>query len=880
MMRQFLEIKARHPDSLLFYRMGDFYELFLDDAERAAPLLDIALTTRDKNKADPVPMCGVPVHAAEQHIQRLASLGHRIAICEQVENPAEAGGRRLVKRDVVEVVTPGLPGDPVGLEATRELSLVALYQGSSLGVATLDASTGDLRATTLPAGTDPAELPAPLVDELLRIGPREVLHGDSQEALLGGLAEQLPKAALTRVPLEDFEPAGAPASPEGFDAGAVDAASRAAAALLAYVGRHQPFALGHIRCLRVYELSETMILDEATCGHLELFRNAEDGSRMHTLLERMDLTRTPLGARRMARWLAYPLLDPVAIRQRQEAVTHLVERDRPRGRLRDALGPVRDLERLLARAARPTATPRDLVALRGSLEALPGLAPALAGTEAELLPARDLPEALPLPVPVEKAACLLAEALVDEPPALPRGSRGAQETGFVRAGFDLDLDALRDGVGIGRERIASLELSERERTGIASLKARFHPVHGYSFEVSKSQLSRVPEHYERKQTLANAERYTTPELREAEQQVQGGTGRAAAMEREIFERVRVAALTHSAAIGAAAEAVAQLDALAALAEVARRDGWVCPSVDASDRLEIRAGRHPVIEPLLAGRGGDGFVPNDAELQASGRQLLILTGPNMSGKSTYLRQVALCVLLAQVGSYVPAELAHVGVVDRIFTRVGASDRLARGESTFMVEMRETAQILAQATPRSLIILDEIGRGTSTFDGLSIAWAVAEYLHDTPGLGSRTLFATHYHELTELALTKPRVANAHFAVREWGEDVVFLRRLAEGGASRSYGIQVARLAGLPGDVVVRAREILANLEGGEFDERGRPRLAGGSADPSPDAQLGLFAPAPAHAAVLERLRELEPEAMTPLEALAVLAELRGELIEEER
>ena len=885
MMRQYLALKARYPDSFLFYRMGDFYELFLEDAERAAPILDIALTTRDKNKADPVPMCGVPVHAADQHVRKLASLGHRVAICEQVEDPSKTGGRRLVERDVVEVVTPGLQGDPGGLEATQELSLVALHRGTGLGMAALDASTGDLRATAVEAvGDAPASFTAALVDEHRRIAPPEVLVADCEDALAEELQAVLPDAALTRVPLEDFEFAGGSTPPEGFDAEAGDEASLASAALLAYVGRHQPFALAHTRRLRRYELAETMILDEATCGHLELLRNAEDGGRQNTLLARLDLTRTPLGARRLARWIAYPLLDPEAIRQRQAAVTHLVENDRPRTRLREALAPVRDLERLLARAARPTATPRDLVELRGSLEALPGLAFALQGQEMDWLEESVQETPLVLPRPVEKAALLLGEALVDEPPALLRGSRGAQETGFVRPGFDLELDALRDGVGQGRDLIAGLEVRERESSGIAALKIRFHPVHGYSMEVPKSQLARVPEGYERKQTLANAERYTTPELREAEQQVRGGTERMAAMEREIFERVRQAVLTHASAIGAAAEATAELDALASLAEVARRDDWVCPSVDGSDRLEIRSGRHPVIEPLLSGRGADGFVPNDAELRASGRQLLILTGPNMSGKSTYLRQVALCVLLAQVGSYVPAERAHVGVVDRIFTRVGASDRLARGESTFMVEMRETAQILEQATPRSLIILDEIGRGTSTFDGLSIAWAVAEYLHDTPGLGARTLFATHYHELTELALTKPRVANAHFEVREWGEEVVFLRRLVDGGASRSYGIQVGRLAGLPAEVVTRAREILGVLEGDERDESGRPRLASAGALPSaatPPPQLPLFGSGPesAEAQVLQRLRELEPEATTPLEALSLLVEMRERLREEE-
>jgi DNA mismatch repair protein MutS len=878
MMRQFLAIKAQHPDAIVFYRMGDFYEMFLGDAEKAAPLLDIALTTRDKNKPDPVPMCGVPVHAADQHIKRLASLGHRVAICEQVENPAAAGGRRLVKRDVVEVVTPGLAGDPEGLPAKGEVVLVALLPGSDYGMAALDASTGDLRATCVATPAPADALPPGLLDELRRIEPREVLLPEGREALREELTRVFPNAALTPIPADRFDAARAPVTPDGFDASAEDAATRTTAALLAYLGENQPFALAHTPRLRRYALTDTMMLDEATVAHLELFRNSEDGSRARTLIDRIDGTATPLGARRIARWLAYPLLDVASIRSRQEAVAFLVERDRPRARLREALRPVRDLERLLAKSARPTATPRDVVALRASLEALPGVVAALEEDGEGLIPADSSAARLELPEPVSEAASVLRAALVDEPPALPRGSRGANETGFVRPGYHSELDGLLEGVRKGREWIAGLEADERERTGLANLKIRFHPVHGYSIEVSKAQAERVPGDYERKQTLANAERFTTPRLREMEQQVRGGTERAAALEREIFERVRLSVLDHASAIQQAADRVATLDALAALAEVARSDGWVRPEIDDGERLEIRAGRHPVIEPLLVARGDEGFVPNDALLDPAERQLVVLTGPNMSGKSTYLRQVALLVLLAQMGSFVPAEAARVGVVDRVFTRVGASDRLARGESTFMVEMRETAQILSQASHRSLIILDEIGRGTSTFDGLSIAWAVAEYLHDTPGLGARTLFATHYHELTDLAQTKARVANAHFEVREWQDEVIFLRRLVSGGASRSYGIQVARLAGLPDGVIDRSREILANLEGGELDDRGRPRLAAVGAEPAPaaDGQLGLFAPpSPEAGEVIAALREIDVNRTTPLDALALLAELRARL-----
>ncbi len=879
MMRQYLAIKAEHPDAIVFYRMGDFYEMFLHDAEMAAPLLDIALTTRDKGKRDAVSMCGVPVHSADGYVARLTELGHRVAICEQVEDAKAAGGR-LVKREVVEVVTPGLAGDPQGIEACDELWLAALLPGADAGLAMLDASTGDFRAT---AESGPSEegLPVALRGELLRAAPRELLvPADLSEAARARLQATLPGAALTLVDPAGFDPATAPTLPEGLRAGAGDPASRAAAALVAYVASHQPFALAQVARLRKYALGDTMVLDEATRRHLEIFRNFEDGGGAHSLLARIDRTVTPLGARRIARWLAYPLLDPASIAARQEAVAFLAARDRPRARLRDALRSVRDLERRFAKAARPGATPRDLAGLRESLEALPAVASAFGGGDAELVPA-DAPALLRIPEPVPEAAEPLRAALIDDPPAIARGSRGANETGYVRDGYHSELDALREAMRKGREWIAGLEARERERSGIATLKIRSHPVHGYSLEVTKAQLSRVPEDYERKQTLANAERFTTAELREMEQNVLGAGSRAAVLERALFVVVLLHALEFAQPVGRAAEAVGNLDTLAALAEVAREGAWVRPEVDDSARLEIRGGRHPVVESVLVGRGEE-FVPNDAELDPSETAILVLTGPNMSGKSTYLRQVALSVLLAQIGSFVPAEQAAIGVVDRIFTRVGASDRLAAGESTFMVEMRETADILSFASDRSLVILDEIGRGTSTFDGLSIAWAVAEYLHDAPGLRPRTLFATHYHELTDLARTKPHVGNAHFEAREWGEEVIFLRRLVAGGASRSYGIQVGRLAGLPAAVVARAREILANLEGGEFDSAGRPRLAerpGTPEAPSAEPQLGLFAAADARSVaereVLETLRDTDADRITPIDALALVARLRKRL-----
>ena len=888
MMRQYIAIKAEHPDSIVFYRMGDFYEMFLDDAELAAPLLDIALTSRDKGKENAVPMCGIPVHSAEQYIGQLAGLGHRVAICEQVEDPKKLAGRRLVKRAVVEVVTPGLVGDPTRIEGNEEVSLVAFASagaGQPAALAALDASTGEFRGTSAQDEPGGDILPHALGEELQRIGPRELLlDADAPEPLVVRLKALLPECVLTRVESSNFEPSGMPAVPEGFEHCPCKGVQRAASALLVYLGANQPFALEQLPRLRHYELGESVTLDASTRDHLELFRNSEDGGRRGTLIETLDRTRTPLGARRLARWVAYPLKGPEAIVLRQEAVEWLAASDAMRGELRDALAGVRDLERLLAKAARPTAVPRDLGSLRLSLHALPEVVSALARNADELF-ASSLagstarPHGVALPEPVPELADLLEAALVDDPPVIARGSRGALETGYIRKGFRADLDAIHENAREGREWIAGLEVSERERTGIANLKVRFHPVHGYSLEVSKAQLAKVPDDYERKQTLASVERFTTEALREVEATVMGASERAAALEREIFESLRQAVVAHAEAIRRAADGVATLDALGSLAEVARREGWVKPEVNDGEALVIRGGRHPVVEAFLRRGNSDGFVPNDTRLDCRGTRILLLTGPNMSGKSTYLRQVALIALLAQVGSFVPADEARVGVVDRIFTRVGASDRLSRGESTFMVEMSETAEILRLASRRSLIILDEIGRGTSTFDGLSIAWAVAEYLHDTPGLEARTLFATHFHELIELAQSRPHLANAHFEVREWKDEVIFLRRLVAGGASRSYGIQVARLAGLPQAVIERAHAVLRDLEAAEGSH-----APSGTKRPKDDAQLALALGSEAsrleirQQQVLDELSKIDPEATTPLEALTALGRWREHLEDE--
>jgi DNA mismatch repair protein MutS len=892
MMRQYLAIKADHPDAVLCYRMGDFYELFLDDAVLAAPLLDITLTSRDKDKADAVPMCGFPVHSADGYIKRLAELGHRVAICEQVEDAKAGGGKRLVKRGVVEVVTPGLVGDPAGLDGASEVAVVSLVlggPGESSGLAILDASTGDFRATCIDAASaalraEDEALPEALLNELRRIAPRELICGRDTFVKVEALVRlMLPQTVISRVPNSAFDPAQAQVQPAGFDASAQSPDTRAAASLIHYLGVNQPFALSHIPRLRNYHLADSMVLDESTRTHLELFESHEDRSRRGTLIELLDGSVTPLGARRIAHWLRYPLLQTSSIQERQEGIGYLVDRDRPRARLRDALAKVRDLDRILTKGIRPTAVPRDLGLLRDSLAALPEVCASLSGSSAEdgALIGDDLPAALSMPTPLPELSQLLQDALIDDPPVIPRGSRGAGETGYIREGYRSDLDNLRESATKGREWIAGLEAEERKRTGISTLKVKFHPVHGYALEVSKTQLAKVPEDYERKQTLANVERFTTPALSEMQGKVMGANERAAALERDIFENVRLEVVASASAIRSAASAVATADALSALAEVARREAWVRPEVHDGETIEVSAGRHPVVEALLNTAHGEGFVPNDTSLDPADAQILLLTGPNMSGKSTYLRQVALIVLMSQMGSWVPAESARVGVVDRIFTRVGASDRLARGESTFMVEMRETAEILRGATRSSLLILDEIGRGTSTFDGLSIAWAVLEHLHDTPGLCARTLFATHYHELTDLSRTRPRVRNGHFEAREWEDEVVFLRRLVTGGASRSYGIAVAQLAGLPQPVIARARQILKNLEGGELDPQGVPRLAkeAGTVADAPDQlsfALGGMAPRPPEEdEVLNALRELDPNVTTPIDALVALTALRDRL-----
>lgn len=856
MMRQYLETKARFPDAILFFRLGDFYEMFLDDAVEASRILDIQLTSRGKD-GDRIPMCGVPYHAARSYIARLIEAGKKVAICDQVdEGQPVKGGKKLFRREVTRIVTPGTVLDEEILDprAANYLATVA-REGEAFGLAFLDASTGEFRATQVGSL-------AAVEAELARFHPREILLGPGVEGVSKGLEGSVRE---TEAP-ESFESSRAEkllcrhfgvATLDGFGLSGQRAAIAAAGAALAYLAETQRGnAASHVDRIQAFFPERHLRLDEATSANLELFRTLHGARKKGSLFGTIDKTATAMGGRRLGEWLAAPLLEVEEIRARHDAVEELVERAVLRGELVEALRGVSDLERLLGRLALGVGNARDARNLGLSLGRLAGIAERLRGCRSALLAAQA-----PSLLGFEKLAADLERGLEEElPPTTREGKMFAK-------GWDPELDELIDLATSGREVLARLEAKEREQTGIASLKLKYNKVFGYYIEVTRPNLHLVPSHYVRKQTTANAERFTTEELQAYEEKILTAEERRIEKEAELFEALRRTILERASEIRRAASAVATVDALAAFARVASEHGYVRPEVDAGDVLEIVEGRHPVVERSL---GSEAFVPNDVTLDRSERQILVITGPNMAGKSTILRQTALIVLLAQAGSFVPAARARIGVADRIFCRVGASDDIAKGQSTFMVEMVETAAILHGATERSLVVLDEIGRGTSTFDGLSIAWAVAEHLHDR--VGARTLFATHYHELVELAKERPRVKNATIAVTEQGGRVIFLRKLIPGGASRSYGIEVARLAGVPAEVIARAKEILANLEKNELDPQGRAVFARKGKGASHPAQLGLFGgespPDPKASEILDALRRLEPERMSPLEALTLL------------
>jgi DNA mismatch repair protein MutS len=850
MLQQYLRLKERYPDAILLYRLGDFYEMFFEDAERASRLLDLTLTSRSKGDDARVPLCGVPHHSVQPYVQKLLEHGHKVAICEQVEDPATARG--IVDRKVVRVITPGTVLEEESLDPRAPSYLAAaIAQGERQGLAVVDLSTGEMRATE-------SESLEGLSQELARLRPREVVLASHsfEEATLARLP---PTLRTSELPLEDFAPErlsewlekrfGAEAAPLWKTR---PLAAAALGALLGYLDR-QLVGTQHLRAPEPYESEEFLVIDETSRRNLELVETAR-GERAGSLLWALDRTRTPMGARTLRRWLLYPLLDPVRIGERLDALEELAGEPALREDVASALEGLGDLERLAGRIGSGTASPRDLVRLRQALGRSETAQARLGEARAARL--RQLRDAIhPLPALRD----LVTRALVDVPPL------SARQGDLIRAGYSSEIDELRALRHDGKSWISELEARERSRTGIGSLKVRYNKVFGYYIEVTNPNLKLVPTDYLRRQTIAGGERFVTPELKDHEAKVLGAEERLRALEGALFEELVRGVAKHLAAILATAGAIAELDALGSLAAAAVDGRYVRPLLDRSPAIEIREGRHPVIERMLPpGR----FVPNDVELDPDRTQIVVLTGPNMAGKSTYLRQTALIVLMAQMGSFVPAAQARLGIVDRIFTRVGAADNLAAGDSTFMVEMKETAHILAHLTPRSLVVLDEIGRGTSTFDGISIAWAVAEHLHASPAR-AKTLFATHFHELTELPLTAERVANFSVAVKEWQGDVVFLRRIVSGPASQSYGIHVARLAGVPDRVIVRAREILQNLENGERNEVGEPRLA---ARGSRSGQLGLFAaPSTEATSILDALRSIDPLTLTPIESLGKLADL---------
>jgi len=830
MMRQYLEIKAEYPDAILFFRLGDFYEMFMDDAVKASAILEIALTSRNRShEGAEIPLCGVPYHSAGPYIAKLIGAGEKVAICEQVEDPKSAKG--IVRREVVRVVTPGLvlEGDTLTPKENNYLVSVYCAKGDVWGLSCVDITTGEFRVTEC-GGRDS------LLDELVCINPRELLfpEGLRGNPALKTIASAIDAKTVTYMDewVYDLEYANrlfknqfGVVSPATLGCGGLAGGLPAATAILHYLDLTQKNNVDHIRTIKPYKTVDHLVLDESTRRNLELTTTLSENRKKGSLLGLMDRTVTAMGGRKLRQWINYPLVNTQKIIERQEAVQELVDNGACRHDILAHLAEVQDLERLNGKISLAGAGARDLVSLKESLLKIPPILEMMASFQSGFLSRLCLETD-----PLEDVSELVAESIVSEPPFLLR------DGGIIADGFNAELDDLRSISREGKGFIARLEAQEKARTGITSLKIRYNKVFGYYIEITKANLQNIPPDYIRKQTLANAERYITEELKEYEEKVLGAEERIAELEYTLFQQIRERVALYGERITRTADNLATLDVLAALADLAHDRDYCRPEMDESGVITISEGRHPVVEcSCLSER----FVPNDVLLDNSENQLLMITGPNMAGKSTFMRQVALITLMAQMGSFVPASMARIGIVDRIFTRVGASDNLARGQSTFMVEMTETATILRNATAKSLVILDEIGRGTSTFDGVSIAWAVAEYLHDTESCAAKTLFATHYHELTELAVTRKRIKNFNIAVREWNEQIIFLRKIVEGGASHSYGIQVARLAGLPADVIERAREILRNLEKGEYAEEGVPRISKNGRKPVQQSpQLALF------------------------------------------
>jgi DNA mismatch repair protein MutS len=860
MMEQYTRIKSQHEDAIVLFRMGDFYETFFDDAKVASRVLGLALTTRDKGSKNPVPLAGVPHHALESYLVRLVGAGYRVAICDQVEDPASAKG--IVKREVTEVITPGSILSSGMLDEKRGNFLLSIAPGSDrAGLARIDPSTGEFTVSELE--------PSDLRREVLRAGASEVIvpEGAAEEEPLHSLLADLPEVPVTRLAdwefgveqaRETLEGHFGVANLDGFGCSNLAEGMSAAGAALRYLTDLKRRDLAQVTSLRRIRSEESMVLDETTQRNLELVEPLDRSFPDATLLSVLDRTETPMGARLMRQWVLYPLVDLKEIARRHDGVEELLSARAVRTKLSGVFGELCDIPRVVGRVASGHASPRDMSSLRRSLELLPGIRGLLTSSGTPTM--ASLGHAVP---DVADVASAIASAVVDNPPATFK--RG----GVIRDGFDTSLDGVRTIARKGKGWIGKLQADEREKTGIQTLKVGFNKVFGYYLEVTRPHVDLVPDDWIRKQTLVNAERYVTPELKEYESRVLTAEEDMLRIEHELFERLREEVAGHATRLQEASTALAEIDVLASLATAAEEYRYVRPQMNSERRLTIREGRHPVVERLLS---SEPFVPNDVSFDSESRQILLITGPNMAGKSTYLRQVALAVIMAQMGSFVPASEASIGVVDRVFTRIGATDALARGRSTFLVEMSETASILHGATERSLILLDEIGRGTSTFDGLSIAWAVTEYLHNREDARAWTMFATHYHELTELEEVLPRLRNMNVLVREAGDSIVFLRRIVPGSADQSYGIEVAKLAGIPREVIQRAREVLDNLESTQYTQDALPRLAGGEHGPlgHDSGQLRLFESGPSE--VEAEIEALEIEQMTPLDAFDKLVELR--------
>jgi DNA mismatch repair protein MutS len=859
LMRQYAAAKQKHPDALLFFRLGDFYELFYEDAKTAARELQITLTSRDKERA--IPMCGVPHHAAEQYIARLLRRGFRIAICEQLDDPKLS--KTIVRREVTRVLTPGTAIDPA-LDSERNNFLAALYfAGTVVGLAVLDNSTGDFRATEF-RGKDARDAMAQSADELARLSPTEILLAEDTTAQLTALEETFRCRTITHIEGWVLTPEYAvPLLQDhlgtrdlvGFGLEGHAAAAIAAGGVLHYLRATQLGRLEHIDRLRYYEHSGCLQLDSVTVRNLELVSPLMPDSHRHaTLFHALDQCQTPMGKRKLRATILRPLFDLAAIHERQQGVAELHAGLLLREETRTRLANVLDLERLLGRVSLDSAGPRELLALAKSAALLPALASSVAALQSSVW--KRLHSSLD---PLEDLHRTVCATLTEQPPV------HIEDGGAIAAGVDRELDQLRSLSTCGKQSIAAIEERERQRTGIGSLKVRYNSVFGYYIEITKSNLPSVPSDYERKQTLVNAERFTTPELKEHERSVLDAQDRCLEIERRIFQSLRQTVLAASARIRASAEAVAEIDLLACFAHLAAARNYVCPQIDDSGAFEALMARHPVIEWHMQQAAEGRFVPNGIYVDTEGPSLLLLTGPNMGGKSTYLRQAALLVVLAQMGCFVPAQRMRLGLVDRIFTRIGASDNVAEGRSTFMVEMTETATILNTATAKSLLLLDEMGRGTATFDGMSLAWATVEYLHEV--LGARTLFATHYHELTMLSGHLARLKNLRVTVKETPAGIVFLHSIEEGAASKSYGIEVARLAGLPREVLARAREILRKHERSEKREI--------ESSHGPNLQMTLFTPLSQR--VVDQIHALDLDDLTPMRALHLLQELQQEIRE---